>query len=229
MGHILTLNDLQKHFEQARDKLTRDRQEIFAFAPLPEGFDRDRYSFSYFQAERIGLEVITASLKDVAWLPMQLDAKSEIVLKNKSAVKKWLGSSLAGQPDGGIFGNDFIHALTRAALIHGWNSPSFRALAVRIGNVFHDLSCLIGLIYYGVWMSENGVEGLSISNPDDLERTAQEIAALTRSPEIAMLLKRRRIAKESAARKQVGSPKKRKPVLRIVPNDDSERTPPTVH
>jgi hypothetical protein len=217
MAQILTLGDLQKHFEEARDKLSRDRQNILETAPLPEGFNRDEYGFSYMRAERIGMEVITQSLREVSWLPMQLDPQSEILLENREGMKKWLGSPFKGQPDGDVFGNDFIHALTRSALTQGWQSNEFRALATRIGTLFHDLSCLIGLIYYGVWMSENGIEGLPITNPEDLERTAQEIALLTRSPEVARLLKKRKQAvegkKEGASRK-----KKAPPVLRVIEN-----------
>jgi hypothetical protein len=222
MARLLTLGDLHQHFEQARDKLARDRGDILAASPLPDDFNRDEYSFYYMRAERIGMEVITHSLDEVSWLPMQLDPHSEILCENRNAMKRWLAASKGkhsgGQPDGDVFGNDFIHALTRAALTHGWNSPDFRALAVRVGELFHDLSCLIGLIYYGVWMSENGIDGLPISNPEDLERTAQEIAHLTRSPEVARLLKKRK--QLEAERKIAAQPKKEKPVLRVIENVD---------
>lgn len=223
MAKLLTLGDLQTHFEQARDKLARDRQEILAASPLPAAFNRDEYGFSYIRAERIGLEIITHSLKEVSWLPMQLDPHSEIMLENRNGMKKWLGSKESGQPDGEVFGNDFIHALTRAALNEGWHSQDFRALALRIGELFHDLSCLIGLIYYGVWMSENGIEGLHISDPEDLERTAQEIAHLTRSPEVAQLLKKRKLASE--ARKTAEKKKKTPPVLRVIENAQWSESP----
>ena len=218
MSRLLTLGDLQRHFEQARDKLSHDRQEILATSPLPDDFSRDEYSFSYMRAERIGMDVINHSLKEVAWLPMQLDPQSEILLENRGAVKKWLGSPASGQPDGDVFGNDFIHALTRTALTQGWNSKDFRMLALRIGELFHDLSCLIGLIYYSVWMSENGIEGLPISNPDDLERTAQEISLLTRSPEVARLLKKRKQLVQE--RRETGARKKAPPVLHVIENPD---------
>jgi hypothetical protein len=219
MAKLLTLGDLHKHFEEARDKLSRDRQEILSAAPLAADFNRNEYGFSYMQAERIGMEVITQSLEYLAWLPMQLDPKSEILLKNRESMKRWLSSPLAGQPDDTVFGNDFIHALTRMAMSHGWDSEELRALALRIGDLFHDLSCLIGLIYYSVWMSENGIEGLRISNPLDLERTAQEIAQLTRSPEVARLLKAQKKAAESQ-KPSVKSKKSDRPVLRVIENAD---------
>jgi len=219
MARLLTLGDLQKHFEDARDKLSRDRTDILSTSPLPKDFSRDEYVFTYMRAERVGMEVITHSLKEVAWLPMQLDPQSEILLENRNSMKKWLGSAMLGQPDGETFGNDFIHALTRMALAKGWNSNEFRSLAVRIGDLFHDLSCLIGLIYYGVWMSENGIEGLPVSDPEDLERTAQEIALLTRSPEVAQLLKQRKHSTDS--KKHLESKKKKgRPILRVIENAD---------
>ena len=219
MARLLTLSDLHKHFEQARDKLSRDRLDILSCAPLPKDFSRDEYGFSYMRAERIGLEVITHSLKEVAWLPMQLDPHSEILLQNRNAIKHWLGSPQQGQPDGVSFGNDFIHALTRTAIVHGWQSNDLRVLAIRIGELFHDLSCLIGLIYYGVWMSENGIEALPISDPDDLECTAHEISLLTRSPEVSELLKKRKKIVEKIAAERKTRPR---PVLRVIENADYE-------
>ncbi|MDR3451043.1 MAG: hypothetical protein P4M15_15095 [Alphaproteobacteria bacterium] len=219
MAKLLTLGDLQKHFEQAREKLSLDRQEILAASPLPENFNRDEYGFAYMRAERLGMEVITYSLKEIAWLPMQLDPQSEILSDNRAPMTKWLSSGGNAQPDGSMFGNDFIHALTRKALADGWESAGFRALALRVGELFHDLSCLIGLIYYGVWMSENGIEGLPVSDPKDLERTAQEIATLTRSPEVAQLLRRRK-ALETERAEEARPRKKGKPILRVIENTD---------
>jgi hypothetical protein len=68
-------------------------------------------------------------------------------------------------------------------------------------------------------MSENGIEGLRISNPLDLERTAQEIAQLTRSPEVARLLKAQKKAAESQ-KPSVKSKKSDRPVLRVIENAD---------
>ena len=216
MARLLTLGDLQKHFEEARDKLARDRGDILAAAPLPDNFNRDEYGFYYMRAERLGMEAISASLEEISWLPMQLDPKSEIMSENRTAMRRWLSTTTTGQPDGEAFGNDFIHALTRMAIAHGWESDDLKDLSDRIGELFHDLSCLIGLIYYGVWMSENGIEGLPVTNPQDLERTAQEIALLTRSPEVAQLLKKRKqmeSEKMRAPRQNLG-----KPVLRVIEN-----------
>jgi hypothetical protein len=214
MGCLLTLDELQKHFDLAREKLSLERREILAAAPLPEEFSRDAYSFSYMHAERIGLNVIADSLEEISWLPMQLDPQSEILLENKRAMKNWLGSSPRGQPDSANFGNDFIHALTRVALTNGWQSAEFRVTALRIGQLFHDLSCLIGLIYYGVWMAENGITGVRVSDPYNLGRTAKEISDITRSPEVARLL----FLNDQATSGEKAPKKKSGPSLRVIKN-----------
>ncbi len=214
MGQILTLDDLQMRFELAREKLSRNRAEILAAAPLPQDFSRDAYGFSYIRAERLGLDAVMEQLELVSWLPMHLDPETEFLLENKTAIKKWLHSSSLKQPDSDAFGNDFVHALTRVALTSGWKSPEFRSMARRIGGLFHDLSCLIGLIYYGVWMAENGIMGVPVSDPSDLRLTAKEISDLTRSPEIAIYLAQR----EGALFKESVQKKKRGPALRVIEN-----------
>lgn len=229
MGRLFTLDDLQKQFEQARDKLSHDRLELLAIAPLPEKFSHDEYGFSYLRAERIGMGVIMQCLKEVSWLPMKLDPMTEVVLEDKKAIKKWLSSSPTVQPDSEAFGNDFIHTLTRVALTEGWQSQCFRTTALRVGELFHDLSCLIGLIYYGVWLAENGIASLPISNPDDLERTAREIATMTRSPEITQFLHQKKLTiKDEKVKEKTEAPeiKKTRPTLRVIENADWGRDPP---
>ena len=222
MVRLWTLDDLQKHFDQARDKLSQDRHEILVLAPLPEDFSPDSYGFSYLRAERVGLSVITQSLDEVSWLPMRLDPQAEIVLENKEAMKKWLGLAAPKQPNSDVFGNDFIHALARVAMTQGWQSDEFRTTSKRIGTLFHDLSCLIGLIYYGVWMAENGIAGVPITNPDDLGLTAQEICLLTRSPEIARILYQRALARYEE-RQDETTKKKARPSLRVVKNGEKDK------
>ncbi|MDD4615591.1 MAG: hypothetical protein PHW76_00500 [Alphaproteobacteria bacterium] len=199
MGRLLTLDDLQKQFDITRDSLAVARREILGASPLPPDYSRDSYSFSYLRAERIGMAIISNRLEDIAFLPLHLDPRVEIMMDNKNSFKKWLSSTCQDQPDSTQFGNDFIHALTRVAVTQGWQSPEFRSMAYRIGELFHDLSCLIGLIYYGVWMAENGIGGVLVSDPYDLERTAREIADLAISPEVQDL-----IADNNKARRKHG-------------------------
>jgi hypothetical protein len=221
MAQLLTLDDLQRHFDSTRDQLSNLQQNILASFPLPEEFNRDQYSFFYMRAARLSAEVVEISTKDLSWLPVRLDSRPEIMTINKSALTNWLRSSKKGQPDGSSFGSDFVHALTRAALMHGWNSSEFREVALHIGESFHDLSCLIGLVYYGVWMAENGIGAVTITNPRDLEGTVREIDAITRSPEVARLLYQRRM--EFGGHKEE---KKGRPILRVINNADKDGPDP---
>ncbi len=213
MARLLTLDDLQKHIEQARHALSLERETLLSLAPLPDDFSRDSYGFSYMRAERIGMRAIAESLDGVSWLPMQLDPNIEILPESKQIIKKWLSSSPEKQPDSAAFGNDFVHALTRVALVEGWDSPEFRSAVGRVGDLFRDLSCLLGLIYYGIWMTENGFGGVAITNPYDLEGTTKEIASLSHSPEIMnYLYKRQRLFAETNGEKR----KKKSPPLHLV-------------
>lgn len=218
MARLLTLEDLQAHFDFARDQLSLERISILKSTPLPHDFSRDVYGFSYMRAERLGLQTIVDALREVSWLPMQLDPQTEVLMASKEGLRKWIAAPARGQPDSSDFGNDFIHALARVALVKGWESAEFRLAALRIGQMFHDLSCLIALIYYGVWMAENGIRGVPVSNPYDLLQTAKEISLLSRSPEVARIL-------EARERSLARSPKKKPPKFRVITNTDPPEGP----
>lgn len=225
MARLLTLDDLQKHIERARGNLALERESLLALSPLPDDFCRDAYGFSYMRAERVGMDAISERLEEVSWLPMQLDPHAEILPESKQTIKKWLSSSWQKQPSSENFGNDFIHALTRVALSSGWENPEFQAAVTRVGELFHDLSCLIGLIYYGIWMTENGFGGVAITDPYDLARTTKELAALSLSPEIMdYLYQRQKLLAE-------GRPKDKKkgPFLHLVADNATQAdSPPNV-
>ncbi|MDD3028757.1 MAG: hypothetical protein PHS57_00535 [Alphaproteobacteria bacterium] len=206
MSRILTLDDLQKKFDASRQDLSRRKDAILALAPLPDDFSRDVYSFSYLRAERALSNLIAERLNDVSWLPIQLDPDSELILENKSALKRWLNSPQNGPPNSLSFGNDFIHAATRVAMTSGWDSSEFQETALRIGTIFHDLSCLIGLIYYGAWMAENGILGVPVSGNPDLETLTQEIASAAYSPEVATFITRRHELEKRSSNKKILTP-----------------------
>jgi len=222
MARLLTLDDLQKHIERARRDLSLERESLLSLSPLPENFSRDAYGFSYMRAERIGMDAISERLEEVSWLPMQIDPNAEILPESKQTIKKWLSSSSQIQPSSEIFGNDFIHALARVALSSGWESAEFHKAVDRVGALFHDLSCLIGLIYYGIWMTENGFGGVAITNPYDLEQTTKEIAALSHSPEIMdYLYQRQKLLAEGQPQN-----KKKNPCLHLVPDESGPSDSP---
>jgi hypothetical protein len=230
----INLDDLRKHLNDAKDRISLEKQDILKLNPLTDKFNREEYAFAYMRAERLGMRAINRKLAEIAWLPMQLDPKAEILADNHSSMKRWLTSAVIGKPDAEIFGNDFIHALARGGLKFGWDSPELIKLASRISNLFRDLSCLIGLIYYCTWLMENSVEDVTLSNPDDLARTAEEIAALIQSPELYRVLRAKeqdvekgsleshdtetKISKKAAG--QTGHKKKTRPTLRVIENKD---------
>ena len=226
MGRNIHLDDLHKYLEDAKHQLSDERATLLTLCPLPEDFNREEYAFAYVRAERLGMQAINRRLADVAWLPMQLDPKAEIMSDKRTGMKHWLTSPLITKPDSEDFGNDFIHALTRCGLQYGWTHPSFYKGAVRIANLFRDLSCLIGLVYYGSWLSEQEIDTVKLSDPTDLCRSAEEITALIQSPEMERLLRLRKQRDErhaaiiKAALVPPETAKKKKSGLRLVNKDD---------
>ncbi|HEU0118203.1 MAG TPA: hypothetical protein VFR09_06170 [Alphaproteobacteria bacterium] len=224
MTETVTIDQLRAHLEIAKDKLSLEKEKILELHPLAGDFSREEYAFSYVRAERVGMRVINRRLAEIAWLPMQLDPRSEILSEGRSSMKRWLSSPIARAPDSDEFGNDFMHALTRCGLQKGFENPSFIRLAARVANLFRDLSCLIGLIYYCTWMSENNIEAVELSDPSDVERTAEEIAGLLQSPEIYRYLKAQEQNDEKVSRRKkpaIEKPKKKeRPNLRVIKNTE---------
>jgi hypothetical protein len=223
-SRTINLDVLQAHLNDAKERISLEKQEILKLDPLADDFNREEYAFAYKRAERYGMKAINRKLAEIAWLPMQLDPKAEIMAESHTSMKRWLTSSVVGKPDAEKFGNDFIHALARCGLKHGWDDPQPIKLASRISNLFRDLSCLIGLIYYCTWLKENSVEEIELSNPDDLTRTAEEIAALIQSPELYRILRAREqdVEKSKGHMKELQpghNQKKSPPNLRVIENE----------
>lgn len=226
MIYTVSIDELRLHLENAKEKLSLEKQKILGLCPLLKEFNREEYVFSYVRAERVGMRAINRRLSEISWLPMQLDPRSEIISDDRNSMKRWLTSAVLGAPDSEIFGNDFIHALTRCSLKYDWEHSELIKLTARIANLFRDLSCLIGLIYYCSWMSENNIDSLQLSNPEDLNRTAEEIAALLQSPEIYRYLRaqeqndeiKANKAKKRALPKTEKIEKKKRPALRVIEN-----------
>jgi hypothetical protein len=141
-------------------------------------------------------------------------------------MKRWLTAALASPPDSDEFGNDFMHALTRSGLALGWDNPEFIRLTARIANLFRDLSCLIGIVYYCTWLAENRVEDIHLSNPDDLGKTAEEITAFMQSPDIYRYLRapeqndEERPEKSRAGKSADGGAARKRPALHVIENAD---------
>jgi len=227
MSKSINLEQLREHLSNAKDKLSREKIHILDLFPLKEGFNREEYAFAYVRAERLGMRAINRRLSEIDWLPMQLDTRSEIATESRSSMKRWLTASFIGKPDADQFGNDFMHSLARCGLALGWDNAEFIKLASRIANLFRDLSCLIGIVYYCTWLAENHVDDLKLSNPDDLGKTAEEIATLMQSPEIYKYIRAPEQNDDdgrtrSKTRKSGGhaeAPKKKKPALHVIKNE----------
>ncbi len=224
MGKSINLDELREHLGHAKEKLAREKVALLHSHPLKDNFNREEYAFAYVRAERMGMRAINRRLSEIEWLPMQLDARSEVISENRSSMKRWLNSVFAGQPDADEFGNDFMHALARCGLTHGWDHPEFIKLASRVANLFRDLSCLIGIVYYCTWLAENRVEDIRLSSPEDLVKTAEEISTLVQSPEIYRYLRapEQDVAKKPRAqgRKKIEKPEKKRPALRVIENEN---------
>jgi hypothetical protein len=132
---------------------------------------------------------------------------------------------MAGTKPGSTeFGNDFIHAVARCALTFGWNAPEFLKLVNRIANLFRDLSCLIGVIYYCNWLVEHRVEAVPLSDPGNIRLTAAEFATMLQSPE---LLRRIRAREQNNGEKPPASarqarPARKRPDLRVIEGDGAD-------
>lgn len=229
----VALDEVRAHLLTAQERLSREKNDILALYPLTTAFNRETYAFAYVRAERLGMQAIRTRLAGLGWLPTRIDPDGEVIGGHREAMKRWLKSSGGVPPEANVFGNDFMHALTRCALRFGWNTPEFFRLAGRTANLFRELSCLIGVAWYCNWLGENRVEHVELSQPDNVVQTAAELAALLQSPEIVKLLRaaEQDDEKEPAAgksRRSAAKPKSSRrhtrPNLRIVQGDNNETT-----
>lgn len=218
----ISLEELGEHLSIAKEQLSHEKKEIMKRDHLKTGYNREEYAFAYLRAERVGMQAINVKLSEIAWLPMQLDPQSELVSENRNGMKRWLASLGGKDPTAEEFGNDFIHALARSAVTHGWDNPSTKKMLIRVANLFRDLSCLIGMIYFTTWLAERDVEGIALSDPEDLYTSVIEIAAIVQSPELHKALQKRadEVRKAQAKKSLDKPPKKSPPFLRLIRNDN---------
>lgn len=220
-SRYVTIPRLKALLASAKDRLSLEKNDILALYPLHTTLSREGYGFAYLRAERLGLAIINNRLEDVAWLPMHLDPAAEMMDDNRASLKKWINSDKSGAPNMADFGNDFIHALARAALMEGAETAAWRRLGTRIANLFHDLSCLIGMIYYATWFEENDVEAISLTDPNNLGLSAMEMTALAQSEELhQQIMAQRKLFEKTAPHPLIGKKGKDKnaPHLRLIDN-----------
>ena len=229
MMRAIRISELRKHLDHAKIRLASERRTLLQLHPIG-GFNPEEYAFAYIRAERLGMRAINRRLAELDWLPMHLDTRSEILGNNRDAMKRWVKSGSGPQPDSDIFGNDFIHTLTRGSLESSWESPAMVRLTLRVANLFRDLSCLIGLLYYCSWFEENKVDAINITDPENLNLTAEEITTLLQSSQIHEILVAYEQDDKPPKRAGRGKAKKKEPVahrysrpnLRVIHNDHHE-------
>ena len=229
-GHPMTTDLLRSHLQDARDMIAADQQDLLTIHPLPAGFSREAYGFAYIRAERDGMRVIDRKLARIRWLPMQLDARAEVMDAQRLPMKRWLKGAGAATPDAGDFGNDFIHALARAGLTQGWENGVTQKLAARIGNLFRDLSCLIGLLYYCSWLDDHGIKRFNLTADGDMPRMAAAVGGVVQAAERTLQLQTAERARQQT-RRALAKPapaKKLPPVLQLIANP-AFRSPAASH
>ena len=181
MKRIVEIDELGERMKSAQERLSHEREKILGQNNLSGDFSREEYTFAYMRAEQFGLKAIKKSLDEVAWLPLKLDPDTEMMSSNHTAMTLWLKNESKAQPTAENFGNDFIHAIARAAVVYGWDDIRVAQLSARIAHLFKDLSCLVGIAYYSAWITEGRIERIKLSNPDDLHKTVLELAAFMRA------------------------------------------------
>ena len=184
MTQSLSLSEFRQHLDRARERLGKEKTFLQAACPLTAPFHHEAYVFAYRKAERLGLRAINQKLAELTWLPLHLDPQTEVGTHHKKALTQWMRSESGVPPSAADFGNDFIHALTRCALQEGFDGRVFLSLATRIATLFRDLSCFVGLIYYGTWLSEHQVRLIALTDPDNLTDSAAELTVLVQSSDV---------------------------------------------
>lgn len=183
MRRLVHLSELCEHINHAQKDLQRERNDILCLLPHERLTSREKYAFAYVRAERFGLQAIGQRLEGLCWLPLHIDPAPEMMGKKYAPMNRWINSYAAFEPTAADFGNDLMHALTRAARRGGWNTPPFLHTASRIARLFHDLACLLNTAYFLRELAENSIERVALNLSEDVFRTVKDLACVMQSPE----------------------------------------------
>lgn len=221
MAKTTSIAELRRHLDSAKLRISLEKSTLLNLHPLDKSFNPEEYAFAYIRAERMGMRAINRRLSEIDWLPMKLDPRSEVLDEGRVSMKRWVMNPDIRQPDSDEFGNDFIHVMARSGLQNGWDSPTTIKLMIRVSNLFRDLSCLIGLLYYCTWLEENKIDEAYITDPDDLNRTAEEITVLIQSPEVYHHVCAKELDDDRQLKRRKTLPKSKSklpPQLRVIEN-----------
>ena len=154
MRRTVHIDELHDHIALAQQQLLQEKADIIDFIPQSEIGNHEEYAFAYLRAERFGVQVIDERLKEFSWMPLRINPVPEMLGKKRRPLNRWIHSYASLEPDAVDFGNDFMHALTRASLHDGWNTPAFLHLTSRITKLFQDLLCLLNAAYFLAILAE---------------------------------------------------------------------------
>lgn len=173
------LDELRLRLMAAKERLALERLNIFQLCPHKKAIDRSTYGFVYIQAERSCLLAIKNTMDELEWLPVRLDTSAEINADTRERMTRWIrhGENIA--PGEEVFGNAFVHAVTRCAMLDGVEGAAARSLVDRIASLFRDLTCLMAAVHCANLCSELQVEQVELSAPHDLARIALDMTLTT--------------------------------------------------
>lgn len=169
------MDELRLHLAAAKERLALERRNILQLCPTRQYDNREAYGFAYLQAERACLTAIKKRMDEIAWLPAKLDTSTEINASTRGRMTRWIKHGEQIAPGEEIFGNAFVHALTRCAMLTGTESSATRLQADRIANLFRDLTCLVAAIHCSNICSEVQLEQIELQAPNDLTRLALDL------------------------------------------------------
>ncbi|NBX74550.1 MAG: hypothetical protein EBZ69_09925 [Alphaproteobacteria bacterium] len=225
MSVELHIDVIRQIIVTAKEQIARDRLEIIAQYPLvPDAASQDlawreHYAFIYLQAERMGLAAIQKRLDDVQdFMTTRLDTSHEVGGASRSKLKNWVrGEGAALQPEL-IYGNAFVHVLTRAMMTLGPDDQALVAFADRMARLFRDLACVISIMHCCGMLADRGFSHVPLVAPRNLASTARELAHM-----VWLVMQTQSIQAEAPKPKVA---EKKGPKLRLVYSNPAEEGVP---
>ncbi len=179
MGKFYHLDELRVRLMAAKERLALERLNILQLCPARKYDNRAAYGFAYLQAERACIVAIKDRMHEIQWLPAKLDTSTEINAETRGRMTRWIKHGDNVAPGEEIFGNAFVHALTRCAMLTGPESSTTKLQADRIANLFRDLTCLVASIHCSNICNDLQLEEVELSAPNDLTRIALDLTLTT--------------------------------------------------
>lgn len=173
------LDELRLRLMAAKERLALERLNIFQLCPNRKPIDRSAYGFVYIQAERACLGAIKDIMDALEWLPVRLDASAEISADTRERMTRWIRHGENIVPGEEVFGNAFVHAVTRCAMLDGMESAAAHGLVLRIAALFRDLTCLMAAVHCANLCNELQLEQVELSAPHDLACIAMDMTLTT--------------------------------------------------